>query len=320
MTFPSSLLCLVLGWPAAGPGKASPPHEVMLVKSGMEIVVKKDGQPWTVRLLGIETPMTGAESPAMDRQSQTNHLRKLVAVGSKVRVVTNGDLIGASKGTVRAQVYRSKDDLWLNHAMIDQGFATASKESPAAVYSKLLAAETRARQEVRGMWAPDFHDKAAEPTRFERTAKSRSSTRNRPRAQFIDTPPGGGMPALGMGLVPSSMSGLPYQPVAPAYRDPVWESNYGLGLGSTPMLNPYFYPGNFPGFGLPFPGQSVAGGSTAAPRSLPSSDRNRQAIQQRHLMRMQAQQSPANAVSQGAAVNGPIPSAPASTGHPLPGK
>ena len=287
MTILVSLCCLALGWPAAPPAQMSEPLEVMLVKSGGEVVVKHEGRPTTVRLLGIDTPKTGVESPLMDRQSQTNHLRSLIAVGSKVRIAFAGRTDAENKGPVLGQVYRQKDGLWLNLAMVEDGFAVASKDAPPADYPMILAAEGRAREARRGMWATDFKANAPQPARFERASKHRPS-RNKSAARFIETPPGGGVPALGMGLVPASASSLPFTPNPPAYQDPVWQSNYGLGYGSSPLLG--MYPAFMfnPGIGQPFFGAGMTArtaGTTSPPQAR---DLNMQAIQQMHQMRQQA--------------------------------
>ena len=306
MMISTYLLCLLVGGP--GPDAPALTSEVMLVKSGVEIVVKKDGLPSTVRLLGTDVPKTGSGNDAVERQSQTNHLRGLIAVGSKVRVVLDGDPKAESKGPLRAQIYRDNDNLWLNLAMIEQGFAIATKESPAAAHPQLLAAERLARQEERGMWAPDWHDKAAQPTKFERSAKSRTATRGRNQRQFLDTPPGGGVPALGMGLVAAGSSTLPFPTIARPYVDPVWQSDYGLGFGSSLMANPYSAFGMNPGFGGAGFGPGTPVGSSAAIQAL--------------MMRIPAH--PQNAPGPGAGSTAPaaVPSngARPATGHSQHGK
>ena len=80
---------LLIGAPRRLPPDA-PTFDVMAIKSGHELVVKKADTPTTFRLAGI-VPIKGEPgTEAIGRLNQTNYLRQLVPVGSKVRIVADG--------------------------------------------------------------------------------------------------------------------------------------------------------------------------------------------------------------------------------------
>jgi len=238
MVFPCAVVGVVLAWqvPAAGdappPAPASPSYQVVQVVSGTVLKVKgPDGATQTVQLYGVGTPKSGAESASADRLNQTNHLRSLVPVNSKVRLdVVPGK--SGSDGAVSARVTRA-DGLEVGEAMVGQGFATVSSEATGASRDALLTAETTARAEKRGMWSPDYATQAAKPARYERakTAKTaRTKSRRQGPQRLPDFPPGGGMPALGLGQTPEPV--LVPVPVATVDPNAGWLTNYGLGFGN----------------------------------------------------------------------------------------
>lgn len=326
MTASLPLVCTVLGWVDPAALQKLPAYDVMQVKSGLEIVVKRDGQPVAVRLVGIDTPRTGADSAGVDRLKQTNHLRTLVTVGSRVRLVVDG----GSSSPLGAHVYREKDDLWINKDMVEQGFATAAARPTGPTRDALLAVETEARHQKRGMWSPDYLAHAAQPSRFEAPVKSRTHPKGSRSRRFAPTPPGGGMPALGMGQMPVDNTGLPFFPMGqPAVANQGmygWGSN-PLGFNSTPLVA--FGLGLGPSFVTPNSFTTDANG-----RTLTESERNRlyqQYLQQQQLQAIQAQQAIQNltrAVQQsqgaqatgvGAPVNHPV-SGPVHPGDPSHGR
>ncbi|HEX8199419.1 MAG TPA: thermonuclease family protein, partial [Isosphaeraceae bacterium] len=232
MTIPFAAACLLLigsdGSPAAaaGPGDpqaSAPSFEVMLVRSGVELILKMDGGPTTIRLLGVETPRVGRDL-AVERLSQKNFLYKLIPFGTLVRITGEG---GATwdprQGSLPAQVYRATDGLWINRHLIEQGYATTSPNHFPARPS-FEAAERHARESHVGMWAPDFLQHAAQPARFDRVQRPRP----RPTAR----------PAVAMPL-PGPV-GL--DPVAPA---PI----VGFSGSTAPESNPNGYGRPFGGYG-----------------------------------------------------------------------
>jgi hypothetical protein len=71
--------------PGHDPERPRPLYEVMQIKSGVEIVVKRDGRPTTVRLIGVDTPLT-SEDVRINILSQRQFLHGLIAIGDRVRL------------------------------------------------------------------------------------------------------------------------------------------------------------------------------------------------------------------------------------------
>ena len=95
MMLMTTIACLLVGLEAPEtPVRPAPCCEVMQVKSGVELVVKQQGKPMPIRLLGIDTPRSSLD-PKADLLSQRQFLRGLVARGlSGVRLVISDDHAG----------------------------------------------------------------------------------------------------------------------------------------------------------------------------------------------------------------------------------
>ena len=135
--------------------RQAPRYTVMQIKSGVEILVKRDGNETTVRLLGIDTPRI-SPAPKVDVLSQMQFLRGLIRVGDKVSLETEVGAKPDASGHLLAHVRRASDGLWLNRDMVEQGFATAATLHPFTAQAEFAAAEQRAKDGELGMWAPDF--------------------------------------------------------------------------------------------------------------------------------------------------------------------
>jgi len=107
-----------------------------------------------LRLIGVDTP----ESVARDRPVQcygteaSAYLASLVPEGSAVRL--ERDAVARDQyGRLLAYVYRADDDLLVNLALIEQGYADAvTYGDNEALYPRLVAAEAEARDGGRGLW------------------------------------------------------------------------------------------------------------------------------------------------------------------------
>jgi endonuclease YncB( thermonuclease family) len=304
MFLSASLVCLVLGWNPPKVDAKAPAFDVMQVKSGVELVVKRDGEPLVVRLLGIDTPRPEGSDAATDRLNQTNRLRKLVEVGSKVRLVEEAGAIATAKGTILAHVFRDKDDAWVNRLMIEQGYAVAASKPPSAHLGDLQYAESKARNSRLGMFAADYAASADRPTKYDRPVQTRTTTRKRPRP-FTPFPPGGGLPALGLGEQQANTNLPMYIPVPYPVNSgfngyPGLGFGSGLGMGMGTGFGPLSATGlPITGFGGAFAGPMVGGfapavsgpanGVSTPPATLTPSERNMQAIQELHRTREQQQ-------------------------------
>jgi endonuclease YncB( thermonuclease family) len=172
MSWMTPLVCLLLASGTApaisedDPVQPMPLFEVMQIKSGVEVVVKRDGRPASVRLIGVETPRRCTDA-RVDILSQRKFLAGLLPVGEKVRLETESGAAADEEGHPLAQVWRASDDLWLNRELVEQGYATASEQYVSQAQPFLEAAEARARAAGLGMWASDYRDRAVKPTSFQ---------------------------------------------------------------------------------------------------------------------------------------------------------
>jgi endonuclease YncB( thermonuclease family) len=279
-----AIAALSLGWTPPTVDANGPTYEVMQVKSGVELIVKRDGEPRLVRLLGIDTPRTNATAAA-DRLSAANRLRKLVEVGGRVKLVEEPGITATDKGATLAHVFRDRDDAWVNRLMVVEGYAVSLAKPASTHQDELTYAEAKAREAQVGMFSPDVAASAAPPTRYERAPKAKPKERKERR--FAPIPPGGGMPALGFGETPANAAMPQYIPVPV----PVGNTNptflYGFG---GPGLLGFGFGGLGPGM-TTGPGSSFSvstaplGGTTAA------NDPTAQALNQLR-MTIQQQQNP----------------------------
>ena len=180
MLLVTPIACLLLAWvdPPATPDAPKGPHdvrpaplyEVMVVNSGVEIVIKRDGNPVKVRLLGIDTPKIAPE-PKVDRLNQRTFLSGLVKNKDLVSLETEPGAKPDAAGHLLAHVRRASDGLWLNLDMIEQGFATAATMPPFIAKLSSPRPSNKRRTVSSACRAPDFLDHAAQPAHFVRIPK-----------------------------------------------------------------------------------------------------------------------------------------------------
>ena len=142
--------------PAGGPAAEGPPGSATVVRvvDGDTLVAHLPAGDETVRLIGIDTPETkkpgtpvecfGAEASA--------HLEELAPPGTAVRLERDVDERDRY-GRLLAYVFRGPDDLFVNRAMAEDGFAAAYTVPPnVARTDEVLAASRDARRAGRGLW------------------------------------------------------------------------------------------------------------------------------------------------------------------------
>lgn len=151
--------CVFLASCAAPSSRPTTPDPALgtiaeIVDGDTVIVEFSNGQKETVRLLGIDTPETidptrpvqcfGAEASA--------ELARLIPVGSAVRM--ERDVEARDRfGRLLAYIYRASDQLFVNVALVEGGFADLSIYEPNSAYrSELTSAVTSARTRTRGLW------------------------------------------------------------------------------------------------------------------------------------------------------------------------
>jgi len=128
------------------------PTTVERVVDGDTIVVAGDE---TVRLIGIDTPET--KDPRRPVQcfgaEATRRITELIPAGEAVLLV--GDVSDTDRyGRTLAYVYRQRDRLFVNAALVRDGYAAASTYPPDVAHAEeFRALERDARESDRGLWS-----------------------------------------------------------------------------------------------------------------------------------------------------------------------
>jgi len=135
--------------------------KVERVVDGDTLLVAVAGRTETVRLLGIDTPeKPGGPRPAeCFGQEASNFAQSLLPTGTEV-YLTRDIETRDQYGRLLAFVHRSSDDLFVNHAMVEHGYATALFFPPnRSAEVHFTKAADAARREWIGFWescgAPD---------------------------------------------------------------------------------------------------------------------------------------------------------------------
>ena len=160
------LLLVVLA--ACGLGRASSPASPKTAVAGSAgaavvsrevdgdtIHVRIAGTDEKVRFIGINTPETHGPGGLREcfGQEAAAHLAALLPVGTAVNLVADVDLRDRY-GRLLAYVYRSRDHLFVNLAMVQQGFAEAYTFPPNVAHvDEFVTAAAKARDAGRGLWS-----------------------------------------------------------------------------------------------------------------------------------------------------------------------
>jgi micrococcal nuclease len=136
---------------ASEPGAAT----VARVVDGDTIRVRIEGHDEPVRLVGIDTPEsvkpgTPVQCFALAASART---KALLPEGSEVRLVRDVEERDRY-GRLLAYVYRADDDLFVNLALVREGYAVALTIPPNVAHAdEIVAAARDARESGRGLWA-----------------------------------------------------------------------------------------------------------------------------------------------------------------------
>lgn len=127
---------------------------VVSVTDGDTIDVELAGEEESIRLLGIDTPETHhptkpVECFGAEASAQT---AALLPPGTEVRLVRDVEARDRY-GRLLAYVYRADDGLFVNRALVTDGFATTLDIAPNDAHAAELARlVSEARAEGRGLW------------------------------------------------------------------------------------------------------------------------------------------------------------------------
>ena len=141
--------------PPADDGLPAGTARIVSIVDGDTVVIDLDGSDERVRLIGIDTPETvhptrpvecyGAES--------TDRITELVPPGSVVRLERDVEWRDHF-GRLLLYLFRADDDLFVNEALVAEGYAATWHIDPNGAYRSVLgAAEQDARAAGRGLWS-----------------------------------------------------------------------------------------------------------------------------------------------------------------------
>lgn len=135
----------------------APLYTVTRIVDGDTIVVHIDGKDESLRLIGIDTPeINDSRTGVQCFGKEASEYTKSILTGKKVRIEKD-----ASQGErdkykrLLAYVFR-EDGLFINRDLVEEGYAHEyTYDTPYKYQKQFKAAEVRAREEERGLWAPD---------------------------------------------------------------------------------------------------------------------------------------------------------------------
>ena len=139
--------------PATAPGL--PPGADAVVAHVVDGDTLRMGAGERVRLVGIDAPESVKPHSAAEcyGTQASEHLRSLLPDGTRVRLV--GDVEARDHyGRLLAYVYRAKDALFVNAAMVRDGYAQPLTIPPNVAHAEEFVALARdAREAGRGLWS-----------------------------------------------------------------------------------------------------------------------------------------------------------------------
>lgn len=141
------------GAPAAIGRGAAVPAQVTRVVDGDTIKVSLPGGSDTVRYIGVDTPETRRPGTPIEcfGKAAGAHNRALVE-GEAVTLRTDAEPRDRY-GRLLAYVHRRRDGLFVNAALVRDGFATVLTVPPNVRHAELFVdLERRARQRESGLW------------------------------------------------------------------------------------------------------------------------------------------------------------------------
>jgi micrococcal nuclease len=151
------LLMVVLVAGCTTNATTDPPGEASIVEvvDGDTVAIEVDGRHEDVRLLGIDTPETVHPTKPVEcfGPEASAHTEALLPPGTRVRLERDVEARD-QYGRLLAYVYRADDDLFVNQALVEGGFADVLVIEPNRAYaSSLRAARDAADRAGQGRWS-----------------------------------------------------------------------------------------------------------------------------------------------------------------------
>ena len=149
-----SLLLFTAGCAASSSSGVAGGGVVVRPVDGDTVVVRVSGVEESVRLIGIDTPESVAQDRPVECFGPEAKERLADLLPPATPVVLQRDVEARDRyGRLLAYVVRAADGLFVNGALVEEGFAESARFPPnTARQGELDAAEARARAEQRGLW------------------------------------------------------------------------------------------------------------------------------------------------------------------------
>ena len=142
------------GGGAGGPAERRSAGSVVRVVDGDTIHVQVDGRRETVRYIGVDTPESvkpGASVECFAKRASA--LNERLVAGERVRLVLDAEARDRY-GRLLAYVYRARDGLFVNAALVRRGHAVALTIPPNVAHAdELRRLAASARRTGRGLWS-----------------------------------------------------------------------------------------------------------------------------------------------------------------------
>jgi micrococcal nuclease len=140
---------------ASDPSFASGPNAtVVRIVDGDTIVARVDGTDERVRMIGIDTPESVKQDSPVEcfGPEASQHLKELIPPGTAVRLEL--DVEPRDKyDRLLAYVFRGDDELFVNRAMVADGYAESFVYKPNVAFTSTLQEASRAAKSAgTGLW------------------------------------------------------------------------------------------------------------------------------------------------------------------------
>ena len=147
-----SVACVELGEDAST--SDGPNATVVRIVDGDTIVARVDGTDERIRMIGIDTPESVKQDSPVEcyGPEASQHLKELIPPGTPVRLEL--DVEPRDKfDRLLAYVFRSDDDLFVNRAMVADGYAESFVYKPNVAFTSTLQDASRAAKSAgAGLW------------------------------------------------------------------------------------------------------------------------------------------------------------------------
>ena len=148
----ASVACVELGEDAST--SDGPNATVVRIVDGDTIVARVDGTDERIRMIGIDTPESVKQDSPVEcyGPEASQHLKELIPPGTPVRLEL--DVEPRDKfDRLLAYVFRSDDDLFVNRAMVADGYAESFVYKPNVAFTSTLQDASRAAKSAgAGLW------------------------------------------------------------------------------------------------------------------------------------------------------------------------